>query len=615
MQRLERIKSLYLDLYGHDQKAEMAFESLLLLIKRYQSDRKSDLKKLDRQRNWYFSQNLVGMTLYVDLLAGNLSKLTKKIDYFNNLGINFIHLMPLLKSRGGENDGGYAVEDYRQIDPRLGSNSDFTHMLDVFRKNGIFVCIDYVINHVAKEHEWAKKALEGDRDSQDMFIMFETDEIPKIYDRTVPEVLPDKCPGNFTYYEEIDRYVFTSFSSFQWDLNFKNPRVFNGMVENMLYLANLGVNMIRLDAIPFMWKEINTTCRNLSPIHHLMQMLHLIKEETCPSVALLGEAIVEPVEIVKYFGNDQNPECEVMYNANLMVDIFNSFATRDVRLLSIDANLHHIPSRGTWMNYVRCHDDIGWGFNEEAIASFGLNPYLHKQFLIDFYGNTFKGTFSNGEHYQYNSITHDARTNGTLASLLGLEKALKHHEAFKVDEAIRRINLAHALILFYRGFPLIYSGDEIATLNDQRYLQDPAKAKEGRWVHRPYFDWKRSLKKDECNTPEYQVYQTLKKLISIRKKTSYLNGRAIQYALDVGNNSVLCLIRRHNDQAFVGFYNFSEFPQTIQTDHLRQNLTAFKYMDVINGRLIDLDEQTLELSPYEFIWAKPKTNKNTGYLK
>ena len=548
------------------------------------------------------------MTLYTDLFAGNLKKLSQKIDYFNDLGITFLHLMPLLKPREGENDGGYAVEDYRNIDPRLGSMEDFLKLVKELRKNNIKVCIDYVINHVAKEHVWAQEALKNDKLKQDYFIMFDTDEMPNRFNRTVPEVLPDKCPGNFTYYPEIKKYVFTSFSEFQWDLNFQNPYVFNGMTDNLLFLANLGINMIRLDAIPFMWKQVDTTCRNLDPIHDLLKMFNLIKEEVCPSLALLGEAIVEPQEIVKYFGNETDPECEVMYNANLMVDIYNAFAARDVRLITIDANRFQIPHRGTWMNYVRCHDDIGWGFNEQAIKSFGLDPYLHKQFLIKFYGNEYPGSFSKGEMYQFNPLTHDARTNGTLASLLGLEKAIDTKQEYRRYESIRRINLAHAVILTYRGFPLIYSGDEIASLNDQSYKLDPDKKLEGRWVHRPFFDWKRSKNKDILGTVEYDVYQNLKNLIEIRKKLPYLQGQANQYALDLNNQSVLGIIRQIKSQTFFALFNFSEQTQWVKTDHLRQLFNGAIAVDLIQGRRFNLNDETIELSPYEYIWCVKDKN-------
>jgi amylosucrase len=604
MKNRSQITSLYFKTYGENPLTQIALSNLFLMMDEAKNYRKSDLRSMDQSNtNWYFSQNIVGMTLYVDLFAGSLKKLEKKIDYFRELGITYIHLMPLLKPREGENDGGYAVEDYRQIDERLGNLSDFTKLLDTFRNNNIFVCIDYVVNHVAKEHKWAKSALAGSQEMQNMFIMYDTDEMPKRFNQTVPEVLPNKCPGNFTYFPEIKKYVFTSFSDFQWDLNFANPKVFNAMVDNMLYLANLGVNMIRLDAIPFMWKQVDTTCRNLEPIHDLMRMFYLIKEEVCPSLALLGEAIVEPEEIVKYFGNDRHPECEIMYNANLMVDIFHSFASRDVRLMTTDANRFMIPQKGSWMNYVRCHDDIGWGFNEEAIRKFGFDPYQHKQFLIKFYGGEFEGSFSKGEHYQYNPLTHDARTNGTLASLLGLERAIEHHERFRQREAIDRINLAHAVIMTYRGFPLIYSGDEIATLNDQSYTNNPEKVMEGRWVHRPIFDWRRSEKRNVCGTFEYEVYQNLKKLIELRKKLPFLHGQASQYALDLDNPHVFCLIRQIKEKTFFALFNFSEHTQFISTQHLKHVLFGQKYRDLIQGRLFDLSNDKFELSPYEFVWC------------
>lgn len=603
---MNRLNVLYEKIYGETEKTSNALNQLYQIILDAKSKRSKDLKALDHNKKWYFQSDVIGMTLYIDLFSLDFKGLKDKISYFKELGVTLVHLMPLLKARDGENDGGYAVEDYRDVNPKFGTLEEFKETIKAFRDNQIYLCIDYVINHVAKEHIWAKKALSGDKEMQQMFIMFDNDEIPNRYNKTVPEVLPNKSPGNFTYYHEINKYVFTSFSEFQWDLNFKNPFVFNGMVENMLYLANLGINIIRLDAIPFMWKELDTSCRNLPTIHLLLELLNIIKETVCPSVALLGEAIVEPHEIVKYFGSSVHTECEIMYNANLMVDIFNSFATRDVRLLSIDANQHHIPETGTWMNYVRCHDDIGWGFNEKANEDMGFNPFMHKQFLINFYGNNFDGSFSSGEDYQYNEYTKDARTNGTLASLLGLEKALDSNDYFQIDTAIKRINLAHSIILFYRGFPMIYSGDEIATKNDQTYKADESKKNESRWLHRPFFDWNRAERRHITGTTEFIVFNTLKKLIDIRKNHAFFDGRSIQYSIPVTNHSVLCLARKYQDENFFGIFNFSENSQTFSLDHLSQSLTSINvYEDMIHGNKIDMKQTALTLLPYEFLWLKP----------
>lgn len=602
---MTRLLSIYNEIYGQSSRINEALQQLDNIIKNYKASRPSELLELDQYQDWYFKSDVIGMTLYIDLFSKDFKGLIDKIGYFKELGITLIHLMPLLKSRDGENDGGYAVEDYQDVNPQFGTLQDFTNMIKIFRDNHIYLCIDYVINHVAKEHQWAKMALSGNKDMQDMFIMYDTDEIPNRYNQTVPEVLPDKSPGNFTYCPEIDKYVFTSFSEFQWDLNFKNPFVFNGMVENMLYLANLGVNMIRLDAIPFMWKELGTSCRNLPIIHLLLEMLNLIKSEVCPSVALLGEAIVEPHEIVKYFGSEQHTECEIMYNANLMVDIFNSFATRDVRLLLIDTNLNKIPNSGTWMNYVRCHDDIGWGFNEQAIENMGFNAFMHKQFLISFYGGNFPNSFSSGEVYQYNTVTRDARINGTLASLLGLEKALKGNDKNTIETAIHRINLAHSIVLFYRGFPLIYSGDEIATLNDHSFNSDSMKKNEGRWLHRPFFDWNRAHRRHIKGTPEFLVFQSLKKLISIRKENEFFDGRSIQYSLPSKDHSILCLVRSYQHQSYFGIFNFSEHPKSFSLDQIKDSITSSNYIDIINGEKYDFSAREIILSPYEHIWIKP----------
>lgn len=602
-----KLKQLYHKVYGQGDSVEKQFRTLIELMSNAHKLRKPELVLLDQHNHqWYSEQTMIGMTLYVDLFCQDLKKLKTKVAYFKELGIGYIHLMPLLKPRENENDGGYAVEDYRTVDPRLGTNEDLIATVDALRKADIAVCIDYVINHVAKEHEWAKKALQNDPEYQKMFIMYDTEEIPNLYNQTVPEVLPDKCPGNFTYYAEIKKYVFTSFSNFQWDLNFSNPDVFNGMSDNMLYLANMGINMLRLDAIPFMWKEVNTSCRNLKPIHNLIKMLNLIKEIVCPSLVLLGEAIVEPEQIVTYFGDETNTECEVMYNANLMVDVFNSFATRDVRLMLMDANRFHIPRKATWMNYVRCHDDIGWGFDERAITQLGWDPYAHKQFLINFYSGNFDGSFARGELYQFNPVTMDARTNGTLASLLGLEKAIIESDVFAQEEAIKRINLAHALILAYRGIPLIYSGDEIATTNDRNYLLDPDKMAEGRWIHRPYFDWKRMKKINQGETFEAQTYHTLQKLIAIRSKQTLLNGQVSQVALDVKNHSVFCILRQARDQSLIGLFNFSEYPQEVSSLLLRQTVIGETYVDLVQGKTISLRNSQIHLHPYEYLWLVHK---------
>ena len=593
--------------YVYDQfgASDEDFESLMRVIEKKYQERQAELKALDqRDSHWFMAQDMIGMMLYVDLFAVDLKNLSQKIPYLKELGVTYVHLMPLLKPREGENDGGYAVEDYRDIDPRIGTMNDFIQMLSEFREAGISVCIDYVLNHTAKEHEWAKRALEGNYFYQSMYMMYEHYDIPALYNKTVPEVLPDKCPGNFTYYEEINHHVFTSFSDFQWDLNFKNPYVFEQMVDIMLFLANTGVNIIRLDAIPFMWKELGTSCRNLPMIHELMHLLHLIKEIACPSLVLLGEAIVEPYEIVKYFGDEHKVECELMYNANFMVTIWNSLATRDTRVMRLDSERYTTPKSGTWINYARCHDDIGWGFSEDAIWLTGSNPVDHKQFMIDFYSGKFPGSFATGEIYQYNPVTRDARINGTLASLAGLEQALRYDNSAMIETAIARINLIHALLLGSQGIPLLYSCDELATINDYSYLEDEHKCREGRWVHRPAMDWDRAKKRHDLTTPVGQVFQMLKHLINIRKNEPLFAGDVKNEILRLSNHHVYGIGKFQDDAKMLLLFNFSEHKLYLPTTEMKQCGFSGMMSDLVSDKRIYLEDEVIVVEPYEFLWFK-----------
>ncbi len=607
--RLERnmvnLKKTYFKVYKELGATDKDFDLLVSMMNERFNERKSELRELDkRDSKWYMSKDMVGMMIYTDLFAGDFKKLQDKISYLNELGITYVHLMPLLKPRKGENDGGYAVEDYLDIDHRLGTDNDFKILLDKFREAGIDVCIDYVLNHTADTHEFAKKALCGDKKYQDMFYMYDNRNIPDEYDKTVPEVLPDKCPGNFTYSSEIGKWIFTSFSDFQWDLNFKNHYVFERMTDILLKLANKGINIIRLDAIPFMWKELGTMCRNLAPIHDLIYMLNIIKDIVCPSLALLGEAIVEPHEIIKYFGTDERPECGILYNANFMVNVWNAFATRDARLINIDNNQFKVPKTGCWMNYIRCHDDIGWGFNEQAISSFGMDPYSHKQFLIDFYSGEFQGSFAMGELYQYNPINHDARINGTCASLLGLEQSIGDNFKYGEEIAIKRVLLAHAMVMAHRGIPLIYSGDEIATLNDQSYKNDHDKKEEGRWVHRPFFDWERAKNRKNLVTPEGKVFTGIKKLIEIRKEHSLFNGDLEVNVIDTYNKHIYAFYKQEGNEKLICLFNFCETEQAISTRYFNEILTSTLLQDIVEERTIDFSRDKIRLAPYEFLWLK-----------
>lgn len=600
--RMENNLSILKEIYDRIYNNNKYWKRLTTLMHLYANERSDHLKALDEnQPNWYMQQDVVGMTLYINLFAGQIKDVKDKITYFKELGITFIHFMPLLESREGENDGGYAVKNYQAIDPALGTMEEFEELLDILRQNNIKTCIDFVVNHTAKEHAWALNAARGQKKYQDMYFMYDTDDIPRKFEETVPEVFPKVSPGNFTYYESFNKWVFTSFYEFQWDLNFKNPFVFEQIVNILLFLANKGVNAIRLDAIPFMWKAIGTTCRNLPEIHDLLKMINIIAHTVCPSVVLLGEAIVEPEEIVKYFGTTQ-PECQQMYNATYMVNIWNSLATRDSRLLKIDQDRFEIPPWGTWINYIRCHDDIGWGFNEEAIRNMGFSPEAHKQFLISFYEGIFKDSFSIGELYEFNPQTLDARNSGTLASLCGLEIALKSKDYYQIELTHKRIKLIYGLLMASSGIPLIYSGDEVATLNDYSYKNEPGKAHDSRWLHRRKFDWNQAEKRRDLHTSEGIVFNCIKELIRVRKQNAIFSSTIRMKTIETGNISVYCFYKKNQEETFIGLFNFSEERQFIDKYRLTSQGFSFPKQDLLQGKVIEEEVDRILLGPYEFLW-------------
>ncbi|MCZ7671409.1 MAG: alpha-amylase family glycosyl hydrolase [Chloroflexi bacterium] len=383
--------------------------------------------------------------------------------------------------------------DYRAVRHDLGTMDDLADLAAHLRAADMSLCIDLVCNHTAKEHAWAQQALAGDPDYQAYYHMFPDRTLPDQYEETVREIFPDFKSGNFTHYPAIDKWVWTTFNEFQWDLNYANPAVFGEMLDIMLYLANQGVEILRLDAVAFMWKRIGTDCENQPEAHAILQAFRALSRIAAPGLLLKAEAIVPPPQLVPYLGRGEaaNKECEVAYHNVFMVMLWSSLAERKVALMTHALQqIPAIPSRTSWLTYVRCHDDIGWAVTEENAAAVGLNGYLHRTFLSDFYNGRFPNSFARGATFQFNPRTNDRRISGSCASLAGLEIALERGSAPEIDLALRRITLLHSMILAFGGIPLLYMGDEIGLLNDHSYLQEPNLAGDNRWLHRPRMDWK-----------------------------------------------------------------------------------------------------------------------------
>jgi glycosidase len=597
-----RLFRLLLHLYGNQYDFFYHLEELLTSLAQAWIDRPKELKALDAAREadplWFQSNQMLGGVCYVDLYAGVLEGIRAKLPYFKELGLTYLHLMPLFKTPEGENDGGYAVSSYREVNPKLGTMKQLTDLASELRREGISLALDFVFNHTSDEHKWAMRARAGDPDFQEYYRIFPDRTMPDAYEKNLREIFPDEHPGAFTYFPKMHQWVWTTFHSYQWDLNYANPVVFDRMAQEMLALANVGVEVLRLDAVAFIWKQLGTSCENLPEAHMLIQAFNAVARIAAPALIFKSEAIVHPDDVVKYIRSD---ECQISYNPLLMALLWNSLATRDVRLLNLALRgRFRIPAGCAWVNYVRCHDDIGWTFSDEDAARLDINGYDHRQFLNAFYTGRFEGSFARGLPFQENPKTGDCRISGSCASLAGLEKALKEESEAEVELAIRRIALIHAVILTVGGIPLIYLGDEVGTLNDYGYRQDASKAGDSRWVHRPFADWEKLGRRNDENTLEGRVYRRLYRLIQVHKNEAAFAGNEMQ-VMNVGNDHVLGYVRHAPGESrrVLVFANFSEQPQIISHNLLRLYGLSYTFTDLVTGQAIAAED--FELEPFGFV--------------
>jgi glycosidase len=570
---------LYLNLYNERYDLFFHLEDLLTSLARSWFQRPRDLRDLDRAREsnplWFQSNQMLGGVCYVDRFAEDLEGVRSKITYFKELGLTYLHLMPLFKSPEKENDGGYAVSSYRELHPPLGRMDQLASLARDLRSAGISLVVDLVFNHTSDEHTWAERAKAGDEEFMDYYRIFPSRELPDLYERTLREIFPEEHAGVFSPLPAGEGlgvranggWVWTTFHSYQWDLNYANPVVFNRMAEEMLFLANQGVEVIRLDAVAFIWKEMGTNCENLPGAHILIQAFNAVARIASPALLFKSEAIVHPDDVVKYISPD---ECQASYNPLLMALLWNSLATRKVKLLSQAlATRFKIHPETAWVNYVRVHDDIGWTFSDEDAALIGVNGNDHRRFLNEFYRGRFPGSFARGLPFQENPKTGDCRISGTCASLAGLEKAIKEEGPAEIELAIRRILLIHGVILTVGGIPLLYLGDEIGTLNDYSYRDDPVHERDSRWVHRPRADWKQYAKRSNSRSVEGRVYQGLQELIALRKGNEAFSGGDLEL-IWTENEYILGFMRIHAGQRAIIFANFSEATQHIPSQTLDQ---------------------------------------------
>lgn len=581
-ERYDELKWLYCELYNNNMEA---FDWLCDSLYGYYQERNADLKKLDRSRvknpDWYKQNDLLGMMMYTNAFAGTLKCVKEKLPYVKSCGVNYLHFMPLLESPKGRDDGGYAVADFRKVKPELGTMEDLEDLTAECHRQGISCCLDFVMNHTSEDHEWARAARNGDPVARSRYFFYDDWFVPNIYEETVPEVFPTTAPGNFTWINDCNQVVMTTFYPYQWDLNYANPMVFNDMVGNMLYMANRGIDVIRLDAVPYIWKQIGTNCRNLPQVHTLVRMMRIISEIVCPGVLLLGEVVMEPSKVVPYFGTVDKPECHMLYNVTTMASTWNTIATKDVGLLKRQMDqVCALPKNYVFLNYLRCHDDIGWGLDYDWLAQFGIDEVAHKKFLNDYFTGKGYNSDSRGELYNDDPRLGDARLCGTTASLSGLEAGQYEANADKIDQAIACDLMLHGYLLAQSGIPVLYSGDEIGQTNDYTYKNDPDKCADSRYLHRGNFPWDKVENKDPV---AMKIFDALRHMEDIRASHDVFSCNANVYTIETGCASVLGIVREYAGHELRAFFNFSNMDQLIWTMPEEQ---ADIYTDLISGKTL-----------------------------
>ena len=575
--------------------AERVADRLVAVARAGWAGRPDDLRDLDEQRlrdpDWFQRPSMLGYAAYADRFADTLAGVADRADHLAGLGVSYLHLMPLLTPRPAPNDGGYAVQDYRSVRPDLGTVDDLRALTTALRERGISLCLDLVLNHVAREHEWAAAARAGDPAKREYFHVYRDRTTPDAYEESLPEVFPDFAPGNFTWDDALAGWVWTTFNDYQWDVNWANPAVLCEYADIIVTLANLGVEVFRLDAIAFLWKRMGTACQNQPEVHDLTQALRIVARMACPAVLFKAEAIVGPADLPAYLGVGEHAGkvSDLAYHNSLMVHVWSMLAAGDTRLASRSLQrLPQPPSTTAWVTYVRCHDDIGWAIADEDAWAVGVDPFAHRRFLSEWYSGSFPGSWARGLVFQENRATGDRRISGSLASLAGLEAG--------DPDAVARILLAHAIVLGFGGLPVLWMGDEIGLLNDLGWADDPAHAGDNRWVHRPRMPW-------PVPSDEHGLTAGLRDLLEVRRGLPHLHAASPTEVWDPRDPGVLLVVRRHPVGPLLAAYNVTGTDRWVAADVLHWlGLHTPGLHEAISDHPPRLEDGAVRLAPYAAAW-------------
>lgn len=582
------LRRLLAGLYGERADFDSWYGALLASLGTLYAARPAALQALDAQRaaqpDWFLGQQMLGYCTYVNNFGGTLNGVREQIPYLQELGVRYLHLLPFLRARAGENDGGFAVTSFDDVEGALGNNADLEALTTALRAAGISLCSDFILNHVADDHVWAQAAKAGDAQARAMFHIYPDRSMPDQYEATLGQVFPQVAPGNFSHVAAAGGWVWTTFYPYQWDLNYANPAVFAEMAQAMLRLANRGVEVFRLDSTAFLWKRVGTNSMNQPEAHQLLQALRAIVDIVAPGVLLKAEAIVPTRELPAYLGSANAAECHIAYHSSLMAAGWVGLAEQNTEVLrAVIANTPALPPAATWLSYVRCHDDIGWNVLR---AEAGDESAQRLARVARFFSGA-EGSYARGAAFQSSDPNAAHGSNGMAAALTGLQSAQTEQER---ELAMRRMLLLHGLALSFGALPVLYMGDELAMENDESYLQRPQHAMDSRWLQRPRFDRARWQQRHDGATPAGRMYQALTALVRARQAHAALAAHAPRTLLEDAPAGVLALARGERFRALMNF-SASEQHYTL----------AGSWTDCISGSILG---GTITLAPYALHWLE-----------
>jgi len=588
-------------LYGRLPDFSSWLTGLLAAIASHAAARPEFLRVRDREceadPGWFLRPEVIGYSCYVDRFAGTLEGLAGRIPYLQSLGIRYLHLLPFWDVADGDTDGGFAVRDYRSVAPRFGTLQDLKHLAADLHEAGITLCADLVLNHTADTHPWALAARAGDPARRAYYHVLADRAEVDAYEASLGQVFPQTAPGNFTHVPEMGGWVWTTFYPFQWDLNYANPAVFADMAGIIMDLANLGVGAFRLDSAAYLWKRKGTSSRSQPETHLVMRALRAMIDILAPSVLLKSEVIAPVQDAGTYLGSNDAPECHLAYHAGLMTAGWASLAEQDAGTLrAVIEAVPALPAHAGWITYVRCHDDIGWQplapqAGSDTTGWDAASVQLRLRRISDFY--TEGCGFARGVAFQSGAGDAAHGINGMAASLVGLQQA---GTVAETEAAIARLLLLYGVAFAAGGVPLIYMGDELGQTSDASYLADPARAHEGRWLHRPEFSETAALHVSDASSIPGRVFAGLRALADARQNLPPLSADTAPRILTQPDQAILFFSRGEDIAAA---FNFSDTTRQVAVPQ------PGTWHDVLDGA--STCSADISLPPWGMAWLLRET--------